>query len=357
MTAEPLLPPITCPSSLVASCGPLLGFAPENSLVAFIHGVPGRRSPVIMRVDLPVGAPTTSAARQTALSVSGTRGIAIDWVAWVNDEDPTTRDNLTSAAFVKELAAELDLLGIEVGANLSTNGRMWWSHTCTDPLCCPVQGTALDPVVMNAVRAEYVYAGFAPLGSREELAGRITRDEQRSNDVRQVMLRRPPAKPTQRWRDAQIRFLSELLLPQGACDSPPDIPMSAARAARVHRALGDIRVRDVVLHRLVVRGPDCTRCWESTTQTLCDVVRSAPEGECSPAATVLGLVAWLRGEGALATLCVRRALDEEPTYRLATLAAGLMSQGSDPRLWRESLATLPESECRYPGGRRSPGGR
>ncbi len=80
-------------------------------------------------------------------------------------------------------------------------------------------------------------------------------------------------------------------------------------------------------------------------------MRSAPEGGCAPAATMLGLVAWTRGEGALATLCIQRAQAEDPDYRLAGLAAGLMGQGSDPRLWRASLAGLPESECRNPGRR------
>ena len=350
MTAEPFLPPITCPSGLVASCAPLLGFAPENCLVAFIHGVPGRISPVILRVDLPSRRDAKPAAIQTALSIDGTGGLAIDWVAWVNDDDSTTRDDLSSAAFLAELQSALELVGLEVGGNLSTNGRVWWSHACTEPGCCPVLGTALDVLTMNAVRAEYVYAGYAPLGSREELADRITRDDQRAAEVADVMRRRPPAKPTQRWRDAQIRLLAGLLLPRDACTAPVT-PMTATVSARVHRALADIRVRDVILHRLVVRGRHCNRCWEGTLATLCDAVRTAPEPECAPAATILGLVAWMRGEGALATLCIQRALAEDPDYRLANLAAGLMTQGSDPRIWRESLASLPESECRNPGRR------
>lgn len=350
MTAQPLLPPITCPSGLVASCAPLLGFAPRRSLVAFIHGVPGRISPVILRVDLPEGRDVSAAATQTALSIEGTGGMAIDWVAWVDDEDSTARDALSSAPFVRELNAALDLLGIEVGANLSTNGRMWWSHSCTEPACCPVLGTLLDAPTMDAVRAEFVFAGYAPLRSREELAARITRDERRSDAVQKVMARRQQAPTTLRWRDTQIRFLTGLLLTRDSCALPSG-PMTASTSARVHRALADIRVRDVVLHRLVVRGHHCDRCWEATIEMLCDAVRSAPEGACAPAATVLGLVAWTRGEGALATLCIQRARAEDPDYRLAALAAGLMAQGSDPRLWRASLAELPESECRNPGRR------
>jgi hypothetical protein len=348
MTADPLLPPITCPSSLVASCAPLLGFAPEKSLVGFIHGVPGRVSPVIMRVDLPPAGPCAEAATQTALSIVGTGGIAVDWVAWVEDADSTTRDDLSSADFLRELRSALDLVRIEVGGNLSTNGRMWWSHSCTEPECCPVQGTPLDPTIMNAVRAEYVYAGYAPLASRDHLVSRITRDDQRAAEVEQALTRRRPAQPTQRWRDSQVTFLTGLLLPQGACHAPL-VTLTPTRTVRVLRALVDIRVRDVILHRLVVRGHHCDRCWEGTIETLCDVVRSAPEGTGAPAATILALVSWMRGEGALATVCVHRALAQDPDYRLASLAAQLMGRGSDPRTWRESLADLPESECWNPG--------
>ena len=187
MTAEPLLPPITCPSSLVAACAPLLGFVPEKSLVAFIHGVPGRVSPVIMRVDLPPDGHAAAAAAQTALSIDGTGGVAVDWVAWVDDHDSTSRDDLSSARFLHELRQALDLVGIEVGGNLSTNGRMWWSHTCNEPECCPSQGTQLDAGIMNSVRAEYVYAGYAPLPSRDDLTARITRDEGRVLKVQQAL--------------------------------------------------------------------------------------------------------------------------------------------------------------------------
>jgi hypothetical protein len=350
MTAEPALPPITCPSGLVASCAPLLGFEPERSLVAFIHGVPGRVSPVVLRVDLPPPGQVTEAAAQIALSIQRTGGFAIDWVAWVGDPDETARTELSSAPFVRALASALDMLDIEVGANLSTNGRLWWSHTCGDPVCCPLRGTRLDARVLNSVRAEFVYAGYAPLGSRAELSARITRDEQRAAQVQATMDRRRPPRATQRWRDAQITFLTGVLLPRNRCGAPMVRP-TPARTVRMLHALDDIRVRDVVLHRLVVRGHHCDRCWETTIEVLCETVRMAPAGSAAPVATLTGLVAWMRGEGALATLCIQRALDEHPDYRLAALASQLMAGGCDPRAWRESLTSLPESECRNPGGR------
>jgi hypothetical protein len=350
MSAEPSLPLITCPSSLVASCAPLLGFVPNDCLVALIHGVPGRLSPVILRVDLPPAGRAAPAAIQTASSIAGTGGLAIDAVAWVPSDDSAARPELPSADFLAELETALAVLGIEVGAALSTNGRVWWSHCCEDSRCCPDWATPLDLVTVNAVQAEYVYAGYAPLASRQELSNRIARDEARAARVQTTFLQHGPAKPTQRWRDAQVRILTETLLPAHPCPSR-SAPLSPFAAARMHRALADIRVRDVVLHRLVVRGAHCDRCARGTMDTLCDALRCAPSGSGAPVATILALVAWMRGEGALATVCVQRALGEDPDYRLAALAAQLMSRGTDPRTWRASLVGLAESECRNPRGR------
>jgi hypothetical protein len=301
-----------------------------------------------MRVDLPSDGQITDTAAQTALSIRGTGGHAIDWVAWVEDPDETARDAVSSAGFLRELSCAVQMLGIEVGANLSTNGRMWWSHSCLEPGCCPSQATALDAAVMNAVRAEFVYAGYAPLSSREDLAARIARDDEQAGEVARAMQRRRRPQSTQRWRDAQVAFLTRVLLPRAACGLA-SVPLSTSERVRVIRALEDIRVRDVVLHRLIVRGHHCDRCWEATIERLCGVIRSAPAGSGAAVATLLGLVAWMRGGGALATLSIQRALVEDPDYRLARLARELMTAGCDPRAWRATLAELPESECRSPG--------
>ncbi|MGB7980711.1 MAG: DUF4192 domain-containing protein [Candidatus Nanopelagicales bacterium] len=350
MTAEQSLPPITCPTSLIGSCAPLLGFVPDRCVVAFVHGVPGRRAPVIVRMELPTSDPGEQIAAQLAASMAGTAGTSVDLVAWVRDPDDTRLAALTSNAFLISLAAFLEVLHIEQGASLSTNGQVWWSHSCQDESCCSGQSIALDPGVLGVLQAEYVYAGYAPLASRADLAQRIAPDPERAAEVRSALRRtREPAR-TSRWRDAQISFLTRLLLPAGPCGSP--VPtLTPATAARLIRAMEDLRVRDVVLHRLVVGGRDCDPCWTSTVDTLIAAVQSAPAGMGAPVATILGLVTWLRGEGALATLCVERALDEDPDYRLADLAVALMTRGTDPRVWRASLVGLPESECRSPRGR------
>ncbi len=348
MTAAAFPPPITCPSSLIASCAPLLGFVPEHSLVVFIHGVPGRRAPVVLRVDLPSPERAEYAAAETTRSICGTRAVAVDAVAWVGARDDDGRDDLSTTPFLAALARHLGAAGIEVGAVLSTNGSVWWSHVCTDPMCCPADATPVDMATVDAVRAEYVFAGVAPLPSREDLADRVARDDPRAAAVAQALATSSP-NASGRWRDTSIRFLTHLLLPADGCGNPPRA-LSVSATARAVRGLGDIRVRDVVLRRVVVSQRDCPQCWAVTIETLSAVLRSAPAGSTAPVATVLALVAWMRGEGALASVSLQRAA-EDPPYRLAELATRLMARGTDPRIWRESLATLTEAECRNPSGR------
>ena len=350
MTADAQLPHITCPSSLIASCAPLLGFVPRDCVVAFIHGVPGRRAPVVLRVDLPSAGSAALAARHTAASIAGTAGVAADVVAWVSADSTATRRTLPSTGFLTGMLESLAVVGVEVATMLSTNGQVWWSHACDEPACCSEQATAVDTNRVTAVQAEYVFAGYAPLSGREQVAQRLTRDGGLNSDVRRRLGAGRGVMPTQRWRDTQVRILTDVLQSDAPCDAPVR-PLTPAMATRLHRGLADIRVRDVVLHRLVVAGRDCDRCWSGTIEVLCQAVRSAPYGWSAPAASVLALVAWLRGEGSLATLSLERALDEDPDYRLATLAAEMMRRGTDPRDWRASLTRLPESECRDPGGR------
>lgn len=347
MTAAPFPPPITCPSGLIASCAPLLGFTPERCLVAFVHGVPDRDSPVLLRVDLPPAAETAAAARHLALGIAGTGGAAVDTVAWVEDPDDAMGNELSSSDFHLELGTRLAHAHIEVGTVLSTNSRVWWSHQCQDPHCCPPMGTPLDRRAMDAVRAEFVFSGVAPLSNREQVADRVRRDPDWAADVSRVVQRRSAPPATSRWRDSQIRFLTQLLTTD-SCETGA-VGLTASRAARLHWALADVRVRDVMLHRLVLTERTCRDCWARTLDTLCHAVRGAPDGHVAPAATVLALVAWLRGDGALANVSLRRA-EAEPGYRLAELAAQLIAQGTDPRLWRESLSTLTEAECRDPSG-------
>ncbi|HEX6888559.1 MAG TPA: DUF4192 domain-containing protein [Candidatus Nanopelagicales bacterium] len=364
MTAtDPQLPPITCPSSLVASCAPLLGFTPERCLVAFVLGVPGRFGPVLVRIDLPRAGAESAWAEELAGSIRGTGGTGVDLVAWCDVPDTSTRQALVTVPALHALWAALDGTAIDVLATLTTNGRVCWLHDCPD-LCCE-RPRPLDPAVMTAVQAEYVYAGYAPLGSREALAARVAPDASRTRCVARSLRNRRPARALERWRDIELAHLTGLLLPG---EPPPSrssalhsgtaarflgTPVDARLAARAIHALADITVRDTLLLRLVVADDHDPRAWRDTIDLMADLTRCAPTGWAAPPATLLAIVAWMRGEGALASVALARAVKDDPGYRLAHLAREVIGRGMDPREWRRSMSGLTEAQCR---GRDTTGG-
>ena len=355
MTADLHLPPITCPSSLVASCGPLLGFEPTECVVGVVHDVPGRLGPVLVRLDLGQPREARQRAHDLLAGILGTGGGAVALVAFVEVDDESRATELRSSSVMAQLCALAELRGIDVVACISTNGRVWWAHDCPDPECC-WQARPLDPAVMTGVRAEYAYAGYAPLASRDAVHDRVAPDPRaQARADRALSGLRPPVR-LEGWRDAQVASLTRLLVPrprsgEGAtAGSEPRDRLAPARVARAVRALADIPVRDSVLVRLMgssADGPD----WCRTLDTLCGLVRAAPVGSVAPVATVTATVAWLRGDGALANAALDRADDDDPTYRLASLVRDVMGSGVDPLAWRAAMSTLTEEECRAAGRR------
>lgn len=359
MTAISNLPPITCPSSLIASCGPLLGFEPSHCVVALVGGVPDRGSPVIVRMELVDEPYLTDAVARTADSIVRTGGRIVHLVAWVEAGDSWRRDQLPSGRFLDTMCLALEDHGVDVPVTVSTNGHVWWDHGCPDELCCG-GSNPVDLAVMTAVRAEYVFAGYAPLKSRELLAQQVAMDPQRAEQVRAVMR---PGRPRnlERWRTTQINALSTLLLPQrhlrALLSGPQNSrsarpPLDPAIAARTLRGMRDIVVRDVLLRRFIVADPEDREGWQWSVDVLCDLVQCAPSEYVAPAATLLANVAWMGGDGALANLALDRADDAEPEYTLAQLSRQVITRGVDPRSWRESMSVLTEWECR-----RGPRGR
>lgn len=355
MTANPSLPPITCPTSLVASCAPLLGFVPKECVVAFVLGVPDRSGPVLIRLDLGDGHDARERARELTAGIVGTQGSAVDLVAWIDAPDDAVRAELPSERFVDELFACLDDAGVGVASSVSTNGRVWWSHDCPDVLCCG-DPQPLDPDVLSTVQAEYVYAGFAPLASRAELSARIEPDHERVAILTGRLSRSREVTNPERWREVQIGFLSGLLVPgwrarstaasAGAATRRAGSPIALPNLARCLRGLQDVRVRDVVLHRMILAEQRPADPWRQTVQLLEELVRCAPERCGAPPATLLAIVAWMRGDGASANIALDRAEADDQHYQLALLTRQVITRGVDPVVWRRTMATLTEAECR-----------
>ena len=373
MTAHlhPQPPPITCPSSLVASCGPLLGFEPESCLIALL-AVPGRPGRVIARVDLVPDQSAQDCAAMLAGSLIRAGGVRVALVLWIDARGATPRSELPGLALVEALTTRLSRSSIEVDACVATNGERWWELLCRRPGCCPEEAQPVDPEVAGAVRLQYAVAGYAPLASRKELALRLRPEPEAVARTERHLARASTGQGSRRWRERQVRLVWPLLSPGlsgEGCEpgrhTAPEVrglaawPSAAASSQldgprglvpgpgpeAVVLALGDVGVRDVILLRLASAEVTCRSCWDGTLEALAAVVRAAPPSHAAPAATLLAVAAWLAGEGALATIAVEYALADRSDYRLAHLASQLIGSGVDPRSWRGSVLGLTEEDC------------
>ncbi len=165
----------------------------------------------------------------------------------------------------------------------------------------------------------------------------------------------------ERWRTDSVAAWRR------AVDEQLDRPAGATAAAlgRLEAGLADARVRDAVLVALVpgqgdlpercVRGerirgeddadlgravalvvdprsgvaapPSATRLHEAVLEA---VVAHGEHGRQPAALTLLGMLAWWRGDGARAQILLERALGQDGGYRLALLLSDALSQGLGP---------------------------
>lgn len=114
----------------------------------------------------------------------------------------------------------------------------------------------------------------------------------------------------------------------------PGAVLCPAEVAACAVALSDLGIRDVVVSML---GSDreliCDDMW-------LQVVRQAPERLVAGPATVLGVGAYLRGDGAFAACAFERALRADPDYRLARMMHRSLTNGIPPTEIRGFLSAI-----------------
>ena len=99
---------------------------------------------------------------------------------------------------------------------------------------------------------------------------------------------------------------------------------AAALTVRLH----DIEFRDAVISRLAAHD-------DTLERLVADVARLAQPPYDAPAAAVLAMSAYLRGDGVVAGAAAERALDTDPSYSLAQLVLDCLARQLDPAAVRE----------------------
>lgn len=253
----------------------------------------------------------------------------------------------------------------------------WFGLGCEDVRCCPPAGRSLTDLDSATVSAEMVLRGASVAPTREQLgdvgrAGTRDRRSARRAAARWAARRDACAGPEElhRWRRtglglwrSELDHRREAAGPQQQAPLPDGVAAPAGRPeppvlGRLAAALEDVLVRDAVLLLLIPgtgRLPDRLVAGDAgeevgaALQRVVDPSCGVPPDEAATAAaesllrsvgahlpghpavlTLLAILAWWQGDGARAGVLLERAVQHDPTYRLALLVEEALGHGMPP---------------------------
>lgn len=144
----------------------------------------------------------------------------------------------------------------------------------------------------------------------------------------------PGAQDLTLWRAAESAFVQELL--GHGCDTAATIEI-----ARMIVALEDIRIRDSILWDMANGAIEPEPVAASLSEFL---PRIGPDHGAA-LATIAAICWWLIGNGAMANICIARALSDSPQYSLARLIRTALDNALPPEFWVESVNQITRKEC------------
>lgn len=311
------------PEDLLALMPYLLGFQPAESLVMMV--IADRIVKVTVRVDL-VDDVTGVAQRFGAIAVTN-RATGVVLVAY--SADPARADAMLLPVMER-------LASLRVIEAIYTDGRRWWSRSCSDD-CCPAEGTPYESA-SNRLAAEAVFHGMTSLSDRSELE-RLTEG--------------PPESDQPTLRELADELVSEVVRPDFETrrrrmrDSVADYVGRRQRGEQVQLSdrdlvafallAIDVRVRDEAWVAI-----DRDNAWIHV-ELWQQVVARAVRDLATPPLCLLGMAAWIEGQGALQVCCLERAKAIDPTYRMVGMLADLNERAVPPSAWDEMKEVFGEA--------------
>jgi hypothetical protein len=308
------------PADLLAAVPFLLGFHPEESLVALF--LSGGRVVLTARYDL-----GDARERDIADLVEQHRPSGLVLVAYCTD---TRRARVELELQAEQVAAldpghEVDLVDL-----LLVDGRRWWSLVCSSG-CCPAEGTPYAPAE-HPLSAEAVWAGLVARPDRASVVATVAGppagawpDLRRQVGPVDARLRRLGRTERQ---DALGRAVVEAL-PRLDPTSEERVAVRLGDATCLELALlvRDTLVRDVAC--ALVTREDARRhlaLWQEV------LGRTPPELAAAPLCLV-GVAAWASGNGTLLNACCERLSELDPAYPMGRLLSDVSRRALPPAWW------------------------
>lgn len=347
---------------IVAHAWFTMGYPPVRSLVlvemAALDG--GQRPGFVARIDLPPPRYRRQAA--DVLARAATRnGVRTAIVLVVLDPVPADRPLGPGrmSQLVRDLRAGLRRATIDVLDVVLVDGGRFRSLLCSDPSCCPPEGTELGDVMATRTAAEMVLLGRRVLDDEAQLVADVTPDPWAPD----VLPPESPESPEQ--GDADVDGLLtrwQELVAERLADPRPGDP-SPDQVAWLVPAMEDRNLRDALLVSLLPGGVRIARRFArggvlvpdlgaaearrpdpellaAGRALLAAVARGAPAGRRAEALALLAWMGWWQNDSVRARLLAAMALRDHPGHRLAGLVDTLLLHGVPPA-WLVAAGSAP----------------
>jgi uncharacterized protein DUF4192 len=336
---------LSSPQDTLAIVPLLLGFHPRRSLAAMALRPPRGRVAFTMRVDVDL-LPSAELAQMVAERLDHGGASEVIVVLY----DPEHCDDKDSAEpgreLVDALGAALSSREISLREALAVSNDRYRSYLCSSPECCPPEGRPVlgpaDPGGPSQVGAAAALAGLSALPDRETLQRSVRppilfqREAmlQAIERIETAMIEQllpttdgaPHAAP-EAYRDETVRLIKQT----AAGWIGPGATIDDDGAARLIVGLQDLLARDAVIafHATSYdRHPDRAG---RLLEVLHELTRRAVPPYGAHVAIALGMIAYQRGEGDLASVAADRALLDRPDASGAHLLGEMINSQLHPK--------------------------
>lgn len=311
---EPNVLRVRGPGDILGVVPYLLGFHPEDSLVAVF--LRDRQVRVTARIDLAAVAEPDHLVEQLELVGLrvGTRSVIL--IGYGSDEG------------IADLMRGLtDLVPLDLVDVLAVGAGRWWSVAC-DGGCCPVEGRSYD-IGAHPLAAEAVLAGISATATRDEIAaltaGPAPSQRERLDRLAVQCAERLAGMGRRRRRQRMKRLIGGLLAAGVASES---------EAVEVAVLAADVVVRDAAWAMMSrERAEEHLALWQRVVAVAVAPYEAAPLG-------LLAVAGWLSGNGALLNCAIDRLELVAPDYSLLELCRGLSDQAIPPEQFDALAAQL-----------------
>ena len=325
----------------------LLRHHPTDSIVVVVI----RAAKVVLaaRGDLPAAGTTPAKLRACVEYLAAVAAAQDASAAFVIGYGPAGQVDALIADVPDAFAAR----GIQLHDVLRITDGRYFSYQCTDPLCCPPDGTPFD-VTGSVVAATATVAGLVALPDHAAVHAQVAPLDdpartamrhavQRAHDRRTALTTAATAATAEPSNAGPGPAPTGEQEHAGCTVSPIDACIRQAGGAAIEQAFDRYehggRLDDdeaawltVLLTHLDVRDAAWARTSnrDAHLQLWLDLTRRAATELVPAPASLLTFAAWQSGNGALARAALQRALAVAPSYSMARLLAEILRRGVAP---------------------------